>query len=303
MKELTAKKILLLVLFCLTTATAVEAYANENCCRPIYECACNPLFCGTYTGQLHAGIAPIIWTKRGEVDLLSCPANPLNPVYQLAAHFPKFKTLYKLPWTFGGILGYAWTDNVEMYLEFNYLQATQKHHNTTGYSFVFPNVVPTQSLLIKLNRYSLVDGYVGIRYYWDRFCNWVSPFIGLKVGFTSHFNVNAAFSVNGTPVILVPAAGINSCVPSAASSTANNHFFNRNTVVAGGINAGIDVCFCDGWSFMATGEFVVSCAPRLRAPSVFATPLPGPTFATNLITGGIGSELRFPVTFGIKRIF
>ena len=84
---------------------------------------------GPYTGQFHAGIAPIIWTKRGEVDLLSCTANPLNPVLSTSCNiFQNLRTLYKLPWTFGGIFGYSWTDNVEMYLEFNYLQATQKHH-------------------------------------------------------------------------------------------------------------------------------------------------------------------------------
>ena len=299
MKQFFSKKLLLALL--LAGCGIIEAEViRDECCRPVYECACNPLYCGAYSFQLHAGVVPINWRKRGEVDLLSCTANPSNPVFQLAPHFPKFKTLYKLPWTIGGIIGYAWSDNVEVYLEFNYLQATQKHHNT-GFAFVFPNVVPAQSLLLKLNKYNLIDGYIGIRYYMDRFCNWVSPFIGLKVGFTEHRTVNAAFSVNGTPVIIVPAAGINTCVPTASS--ANNHFFARNTVIAGGIDGGLDICFCGGWAFTITGDFVVSCGPRVNTASVFITPLVAPTFRLIFILGGIGSELRFPITFGIKKTF
>lgn len=304
MKQFSFKKFLILVVLGISGTPAVKSYAtaDDNCCRPVYECACNPLYCGTYTGQLHAGIAPIIWTRRGEVDLLSCQANPANPVLQLATHFPKFKTLYKLPWTIGGILGYAWSDNVEVYLEFNYLQATQKHHTTTAFSFAIPNA-PAQSLLLRLNKYNLFDGYIGVRYYTDRFCDWLSPFVGLKVGFTNHRNVNALFSLNGTPVNLVPAVGPNSCIPTPVNPNATSRLFNSNTILAGGINLGLDFCFCNGWSLVITGEFVASCGPRTLAPSVFATALPAPTLATNIIFGGIGSELRFPITFGIKRVF
>lgn len=300
MKRLTVKKILVALLLCITSVIAIEANIDNDCCRPVYECACNPLYCGTYSGQVHAGIAPIIWTKRGAVDLLSCSANPSNPVFQLAARFPKFKNLYKLPWTIGAIFGYAWSDNVEVYLEFNYLQATQKQSDI-GFSFAFPNIVPAQSLLLKFNKYSLIDGYIGIRYYVDRFCNWISPFAGLKVGFTSHRNVKAALSVNGIPVVVVPSAGFDACVPNVAN--ANNRFFTSNTIIAGGFNAGLDICFCGGWSFVITGEFVASCGPRLRTSSVFVTPLAPPLSATNLILGGIGTELRFPITLGLKKVF
>lgn len=302
MKHLALKKFLILLMLGATSATDVKAYTEDNCCRPAYECACNPLYCGTYTGQFHAGIAPIIWTRRGEVDLLSCSSSTANPVFQLAAKFPKFKRLYKLPWTIGGILGYSWSDNIELYLEFNYLEAKAKHHDT-GYGFVIPNVTPTQTLFVRLNRYRLIDGYIGVRYYGDRFCNWISPFVGLKVGFTNHRNVNARLNLNGTPVSLAPAVSPTSCIPSTLNANASNRFFRSNTIISGGFNLGIDVCFCDGWSFTVTGEFVASCGPRFLGPSVFVTPLPGPTLATNIIFGGIGSELRFPVTFGLKRIF
>ena len=303
MKQFPFKKVLIVLALCMSSAIGIKSYADDSCCstRPAYECACNPLYCGTYTGQFHAGIVPIVWTKRGEVDLLSCTANPANPVFQIASKFPKFKTLYKLPWTIGGYVGYAWSDNVELYLEFDYLQATQKHHDT-GFAFVIPNVTPTQTLFLRLNKYSLIEGYIGVHYYWDRFCNWISPFAGLKVGFTNHRNLNALLNLNGTPVNLVPATGQNSCVPSA-NGTATNRFFRSNTIISGGLNLGLDVCFCDGWSFQAIAEFVVSCGPRALGPSVFANALPAPTLATNLIFGGIGSELRFPITFGIKRIF
>ena len=297
MRKITAIKLLFALLF--VSGGMLEAATDiTQCCRPVYECGCNPLYCGAYSFQLHGGIVPLKWRKRGEVDLLSCTANPTNPVFQLAAHFPKFRSLYKLPWTFGGIVGYAWSDNVELYIEFNYLQASRKHD--VGFAFDFPNV-SDQSLVIRLAKYNLIDGYVGIRYYFDRFCNWVSPFVGIKTGFTMHRTVNADLSVNGLPVELIPAAGVDVCVPNA--SRANNHFFSSSTVIAGGVNGGLDICFCGGWSFTITGEFVVSCGPRVRTASVFVTQLQPPTLATNLILGGLGSELRFPITFGIKKSF
>jgi len=297
MKKIAAIKLLFALLF--VSGGIAEAGSEViRRCKPVYECGCNPLYSGAYSFQVHGGIVPLQWRKRGEIDLLSCNANPTNPVFQLASKFPKFRTLYKLPWTFGGILGYAWSDNVEMYVEFNYLQASRK--NAIGFVFDFPNV-PDQSLVIRLAKYNLIDGYVGVRYYVDRFCEWVSPFIGIKVGFTDHRTVNADLTVNGVPVVLVPAAGVDACVPSATG--ANNRFFSSSTLIAGGFNGGLDICFCGGWSFTATGEFVVSCGPRVRTASVFVTQLQPPTLATNLILGGFGSELRFPITFGIKKTF
>lgn len=298
MKQVTATKIVLIILSCMGAISPRSSYADQLNCRPVYECGCNPLYCGTYSLQLHAGIAPIIWRNRGEVDLLTCNANPENPVFQLASEFPKFRSVYKLPWTFGGLLSYAWTDNIETYLEFDYLQAARKHDE--GLAFVIPNVQPTQALLLKLGKYNLIEGYIGIRYYWNRFCDWVAPFAGVKVGFTAHRNVNATLSVNGVPLVLAPAAG---GVCQASNLPSSNHYFNKNTVISGGLNAGLDICFCGGWSFVVAAEFIASAGPRVRTASVFATPIAAPTLATNLILGCFGSELRFPITFGIKKTF
>lgn len=301
-------KIFIFALFCLiNSAIAQELYQQapyqyDKCCRRVYECGCNPLYCGTFSGQLHAGVAPIIWAKRSSVDLLSCAVSTDNPVFRLAKHFPQFKTLYKLPWTFGGIFGYAVTDNVEFYLEFNYLQASQKKHHETAFSFIFPNLTPQQALLIRLNKYNLIDAYLGWRYYTNRFCSLISYFVGLKVGATMHRNTNALLSINGQPVVLVPA--INDCIPTPVNPTSSSRFFNKNTVVTGGFNLGVDVCFCGGWSFVITGEVVASCGPRLRGPSLFTPVLPAPASAfTNIIFNGIGAEFRFPITLGIKKAF
>ncbi len=300
-------RIFILALFCLTSGAMTREsyqqapYQYDKCCRPVYECGCNPLYCGTYSGQLHAGVAPIIWTKRGEVDLLSCSTSTENPVFQLAEHFPKFKTLYKLPWTFGGIFAYSWTDNFEVYLEFNYLQATPKRKDNIPFAFIFPNLTPQQELLVRLGKYNLIDAYIGWRYYTNRFCNWISYFTGLKVGVTMHRSSNGLLSVNGQSVVLVPATN-NNCTSSNTSS--NNHFFKKNTVITGGFNLGVDICFCGGWSFVITGEVVASCAPRLPRPAVFTPPLPAPASPfTNIIFTGLGTEFRFPVTFGIKKAF
>ncbi len=293
MKFFGMKKILLF-----TVLLSSSVYAN-NSCKPDenrYECACNPLYCGSKSIQFNAGAAPILWHHRGQVDVLSCAASSSNPIVQLAAHFPKFRKLFEVPWTIGAKFGYAWTDNVEVYVEFNYVQAEHKGRSL-GFSFPVPNL-PTQSLAVVLGTYKIYDGYVGVRFYGDRWCDrHIAPFFGWQVGFISHRNVKGALSVNGVPIASASTVS-DICVPGAI--TGNNDFFANNTAFAGGVNAGFDICFCGNWSVVITGEFLATVGPQTQTTSVFNVPTPAPLLATNLVVGPILSEFRFPVTIGLK---
>lgn len=278
--------------------SAQEHYANYNSCQArCYECSCNPLYCGAWSVQFQAGVAPILWHKRGELDILSCTSSPDNPIISLASSLPKFSRLYRVPWYIGGKVGYDYTDNMELYFEFDYLQAKRKNNDNSSFSIL--SLSPAQVLQLTLGKYKLFEGYVGARYYWDRWCDRVAFFLGAKVGFTAHRKTSLALALNGTPISVVPTP---SCPGTLVGSTDNN-FFSHSTNISGGLNAGFDICFCGNWSLVLTGEFVASCGPRSVTTLVFGAATAAPLFATGLIIGGIYTELRFPVTAGVRYTF
>lgn len=270
---------------------------DEDCCRKsCYECSCNPLYCGALDLQIQAGIAPILWADRGELDFIQCggvsPVSAIDKLFNL----PKFRTFYRIPWTIGGQIGYAASDNVRFYLEFNYLQARSKKNvaiNTIG---VAPNTI-----VFSNGKYKLFDAYVGARYYWDRWCDQLSVFVGVKAGLTQHKRTK--FSSTITPP--VPAVVL----------TSDLVLFNRKTVPSGGLEIGLDYCICGNWALVLTAEMVASCGPdgagnipfgqpsatcgTIGSPSI-PQPIPG---VNNLLVGGIGTEIRFPITAAVRYVW
>lgn len=277
---------------------------GKDCCASIcntccYECGCNPLYCGAWDIEGQVGVAPILWVDRGIVSEAFC-GGPLLPGANVIFPFfnvPKFRTLFGVPWTVGGQIGYALSDNIRVYFEANYVQARAK----SDVLLTAVGITPPITILFNNNKYRLVDAYVGFRYYWDRWCDRVSFFLGAKAGLTSHRRVNWA------PTITVsPAAGV--VIPEIP-------LFYANTVASGGLNFGFDYCYCGCWSFVLTGEVVASCGPKSNPNIAFGQPsagcsglavqgaLPAISGINNLLIGGIGTELRFPVTLGVRYSF
>ena len=263
-------------------------YAGEECCASsCYECGCNPVYCGAWDLQVHGGVAPIIWRHRSPVFAVSC-SDVFAPatVVTVFEESPRFKTLFKTPWTVGGQVGFAWSDNTRAYLEFNYLQAKAK--TDVNISSDLTVVGSTLPVVLNFEKYKLFDAYVGVRYYWDRWCDRVAFFLGGKVGLTHHKRTDFVLGFALTPAVSLPAAQI----------------YNNNTVVSGGADFGLDVCFCGNWSFVIQASVIASCGPNLAnvlpLPTGLATPL---NLFTNIIPGHIGTELRFPVTAGIRYSF
>lgn len=291
-KLLTAKSLSLLMLLSLFGGKAEagrnyeDGYVSESrdCCfSSCYECGCNPLYCGAWDLQIQAGVQPITWRNRGETLGVSCGVSAANPVIALF-ETPKFNKLFKTPWIVGGQVGYHWSDNARVYVEFNYSQAKAKSDVALATAI---GAGTLNSVLNFTSKYKVFDAYVGARYYWDRWCDRVAFFLGAKVGLTHHksADVNVA----------------------ATLGQLNNTFlfanaFQSNNVVSGGADFGFDVCFCGNWSFVITGSVLASCGPRANRLHVadVVTPTLG---VTDLIVGGIGSELRFPVTAGIRYSF
>jgi len=282
MKKLTAKYLSLMMLATLLSGTVQaghqdDGYANGDCCTRQYECGCNPLYCGAWDLQIQAGVAPILWRNRGDVYGVSCATSQSNPLVALFP-LPKFNKFFKTPWIVGGQVGYHWSDNTRLYVEFNYSQAKAKSDVQ-----VLSTAITGLTSVFNPTKYKVFDAYVGARYYWDRWCDRLSFFLGGKVGITHHKRIDTDLAASLGEL----------------NTAFNFRAFNSNTVVAGGGNIGLDYCICGNWSLVLTGEVVASCGPRAAVFNV-ATPTLG---ITNLIVGSIGTELRFPVTLAVRYSF
>lgn len=252
-------------------------------CGSCYECGCNPLYCGAWDLQVQGGVVPILWRNRTAVTGFS--GLTVGGVCTVEAttifdNVPRFRQLFKVPWIVGGQVGYAWSDNTRVYVEFNYAQAR-------GKSDIVLTGVDTGTYDFGFGKYKIFDAYVGVRYYWDRWCDRVSFFLGGKVGFTHHKNLSSALSFSATPPT----------TPALASQV----LYNRNNVVSGGGNVGLDFCFCGNWSFVITGEVVASCGPTGALINTTSAFIPSGYYYISL--GGVGTELRFPVTAAIRYSF
>jgi hypothetical protein len=291
MKLLTAYYFSLLLLACAVAGNAnATRYENDDqsCCKSscfssCYECGCNPLYCGAWDIQVQAGVDPIIWRNRG--PFLVNVINNIEVGCTVSTAFdsvPKFSTFFKTPWTVGGQIGHHWSDNTRVYVEFNYIQAKSKNPILTALNSVVLN--------FDVQKYRLFDGYVGARYYWDRWCDRVSFFLGGKIGFTHHRKSTFNFR---SPDGVVTVNQLNDNTP----------LFTSHTIVSGGADFGLDICFCGNWSFVITGAVIAACGPRTNFNIVPAQIVITDERISNLFSGGIGTELRFPVTAGIRYSF
>lgn len=277
--KLTAKYLFIALIASTAGVQAYHAdydYVNSGDCCPsrCYECGCNPLYCGAWDLQLHGGVNPITWRHRGNFFINDCELD--NP-FVVLGEIRKFKDYYKTPWIVGGQVGHHWSDNTRIYLEFNYSQAKAKDFVLLG--------APGTTTAVTLSKYKLFDAYAGARYYWDRWCDRVSFFLGAKVGLTHHKALDGSFVTGSNQFAL-----------------GTFRTFESNTVVSGGADFGLDICFCGNWSFVIQGAVIASCGPASNSNSIVLIEA-GEEPALVLLAGHIGTELRFPVTAGIRYSF
>lgn len=259
---------------------AYQEYNNESCCRTnYYECSCEPLYCGAWGIQIDGGVRPIIWRDRSNFLSLQ-DANGVTGITALA-DLPKFSSLYHAPWQIGGQLSYALGTNYNVFAEVNYAQAKRKHGE------VGAQVI--DSFYLNLSKYKLIDAYVGARYYTDRWCDKVAFFIGAQIGLIHHRSIDFLSSLTG----------ICCCAFSPEA------FFKSNTSIAGGLNYGLDICYCGNWSFVVTGEVIASRGPKTVGTILLsASDSANLNGATNLVLSEkVKTEIAFPVTVGIKYNF
>jgi hypothetical protein len=260
---------------------AASAYASEYA----------PLDQGTFDIQFQAGISPIIWGHRGSFYTINCEGFEI-PIVQIF-NTPPFHTFFRTPWIAGCQLGYA--DNTRLYLEFNYLKAKTKNPTilTTN-----PLVTPVQAAAFNIKNYHVYDLFAGLRYYSQRLCNRASIFVGGQLGVSYHHAVSFNSLVISVPDITI----------TVIYSTPTTHLFKHAALISGGCNIGVDVNLCNNWSLVITAEVIANCGPRSNAnmilsPVTIQMSLPDLITATNLTMNQIQTEMRFPITAGLRYSF
>lgn len=278
---------LLIMLGVTGIATADVDYNRRTAseCGSCYECSCNPLYECSWGLQVAAGVRPIVWKHRGDFFTVNCLA---DPVFNTIGELPKFNDLYKTPWQVGVQLSYATSCNTNLFGEFNYAQSRFKCCDFAR--------IGLSNLVLNLTKYKIYEGYFGLRYYFDRWCDRVAFFLGGKIGALHHKRVQTgAFS------------GIteNSIISECCNDATPLHdFCAKYTSFAGGGHLGLDICFCGNWSFVITAEVIASCACGGRRNFTLNT-IDSVLLnsASDLLLAGAETELGFPITFGLKYNF
>ena len=291
------KKQLFLWLFLSCMAFRMHAWENYT----TTENSCNACDLGCWSIQIQGGIAPVIWNKRANFNVVSCnsslgcggTSSPVIPLFEM----PKFNKLFKLPWTIGGLIGYWVSDCDEVYFEGNYRQANAKNNYTVAPSINLSLfALQPQFVFGSTTKYKFYDFFVGARHYFDMCWCDSSFFIGGQVGFVHHKEVDFRLTVSSLT---------NTCNP--PFTTGCNVLFGKNNRVAGGASIGFDFSFCGCFGFIVTADFIATCGPCGNRIITFA-PCTADLVLPELrpdafIIGSIGNEFYFPITVGLEYKF
>jgi hypothetical protein len=242
----------------------------------------DPLECGSWGVQLQAGIRPIIWRHRSDI-LVGTGTSTTGITTTSIGSLPKFSSLYHLPFEVGGQLSYAWNSCSNLFLEFNYARARAKSASALG----------TSSMDLATSRFRLYEGYVGARYYCNRwYCDTTALFAGVKVGFVHHKASGATLNQATNAVIIFP-----------AYVSSDYSFFGRNTSIAGGAQVGLDILVACDWSVVLTAEVVACKAFKAGQSALCGVNSAVFNGGSSIELASVGAEVAFPLTVGLKYNF
>lgn len=191
----------------------------------------------------------------------------------------------------GATLGYAVDTHHEIVLQFNYVQAAHKHEY---FAANVMNAAATPVLLhINLNKYENTSAYFGYRYNFDRmrcfprdFLGDMAWFLGIKAGLLHHFGVRGSVK-----------SSLNNMIDSSITPSFN--LFKNSTSFSATGEVGVDICLNCDWSLMVAAEITAGWGP-----SCYNVAIPVPELSSlSINTARIGTEILFPVTFGLRYKF
>ena len=289
-------------------------HLDYSSCDKVRKCTKNTLYPDGFNIRLHSGVSPIIWKNRGCMSFLNtadtrpCSTNCGNCVVPFfidscsckcdcpktaitSIQMPKFSELFRTPWTIGAALDYAVDTHHEVVLEFNYTQAPTKHEY---FAANVTNAAAVPVLLhVNLKKYENTSAYFGYRYNFDRmrcfprdFLGDMAWYLGVKAGLLHHSGVRGFVE-----------SSFNNMVDS--STTPSFNIFKSSTSFSAAGEVGVDICLNCDWSFMVATEIAAGWGPSCRNVVIPVTELS----SLSINTAKVGTEILFPVTFGLRYKF
>lgn len=245
---------------------------QSSCCSSVTP----PLCCGGFSLVVRGGVAPALFTDRGS-NWVVIPTD--IPSVFAADSADQFSDQFDLPWTVGVEFAYNTSQRGQVFLEYAYTQAGNKLFQSDT------NGVMTQQ---RFSDYKTHSGYLGVRYYFGPWsclscCGPLAPYVGFKAGFVWQRELILNLTIDDLFILSAPYA------------------FSQ-TAVSGGLQLGAEWWFCNCWSLVLQGEFIITQGPRTNRNLVFPTTLPIGS-PTNVSVGALGWAVTFPVTLGLRWTF
>jgi hypothetical protein len=279
--------ICLAAMCCLVSTQKAEAFLGcfddcnwfrNDCCDPCDS----PYAAGKWNIGFQGGVDYTQFTRRG----VSTTFGP--GIVASQTELGRFSRGWDLPWTVGVSAGYMVCDNVELFLEGDYVSAEGRRHHRSGLLTVGSSTSSGGFGLERFSRYEDWEFYVGSRYYFCPFWDCFTPFLGAKLGGQYHHRIHVRSEFD--------LVGISSSSSSFSSSAATA--YRGNTTVAAGFQGGINYDINCNLAIVLKGEVVVSGCwdndTRLGATT------PGLIGGTTTLFGNTGPVVSYPVTLGLR---
>ncbi len=302
-----------------------ECYLDYSSCDKVRKCTKNTLYTDGFNIRFHSGVSPIVWKNRGCMRFLStaattscstsvsCPtsctqrenANCVEPFFIDSSscksdcseaaissiQIPAFSKLFRTPWTIGATLGYAADTHHEVVLQFNYVQAPNRHEYFAA-NVMNANAAPVL-LHINLSKYANTSAYFGYRYNFERmrcfprdFLGDMAWFLGARAGVLHHFGVRGSVESSFNNMI-------------NKSTTPSFNIFKSSTSFSAMGEVGVDICLNCDWSLMIAAEIAAGWGPSCNNVVIPVTEMS----SLSINTAKIGTEILFPVTVGLRYKF
>lgn len=271
-----------LALLCSVVVTSSQSYAIADL---------NTYAEGTWAVSARAGIAPTVFSKKGEFSLLAIDDSGV------LASSPKsftFTDLYRLPFTTGLDVGYFISDNWELFANFNYTQACKKKFSfdvtvdDNDADDVFDDAATVTWHIRDMNSFGF---YLGSRYY---LAEWTMgdflPFVGAKLGFKNRGNCGGNEKVH---VFITEDDG------TVTNLRAIRDGSKDCTSFTGAFQWGFDWMFDDNYALTFMSELVGTSRRAFKSGNQFIATDGDDTLVSNVTKNPRGT-LSFPVTLGIR---
>ena len=189
-----------------------------------------------------------------------------------------FHDAYSFPFTAGVDFGYAFSQNIEFFLNGEFIHGAGKRIK----------LYHKPMLRGRFSDFNQVALYLGSRYYWD-VADWVSPFVGLKAGYVFRERTELRLEIAELGV--------------TNNAVIKQKFAHGSSAFGGGLQLGLDFMTSEIFSIQLMGEAIASTrlnSKRKTKDLVYQTSNAGVYSGAIRLSKAPQTTFSFPVTFGCK---